>query len=68
MLLNATYRERDIFRSQAAAVLVTFACAGALTPVWGIAGLIVAMLAGATVYLILTSVRVRRIPASPKPA
>jgi O-antigen/teichoic acid export membrane protein len=68
LLLNAAYRERDIFRSQLAAVLVTLAGAGALTATWGIAGLIAAMLAGASAYLLLTSLRVREIPASPKPA
>ncbi len=65
MVLNATYRERSIFRAQSITVLVVLALGAALTPSFGIAGLVAATLMGASVYACLTWMFVSRTAASP---
>ncbi|MES2236480.1 MAG: polysaccharide biosynthesis C-terminal domain-containing protein [Pseudomonadota bacterium] len=61
MILNAVYAERQIFKSQLITVLLTTTCSILLTPLFGLPGLIVAVLAGTTIYFLLTGAFARRM-------
>lgn len=61
MILNAFYKEQQIFKSQLITVFFTSICSILLAPLFGIPGLIMAVLAGATIYLLFTSMFAYRI-------
>jgi len=61
IILNAYYAERQIFKSQLITVLLATICGILLTPLFGLAGLIAAVLTGASIYFLLTGMFARRI-------
>jgi O-antigen/teichoic acid export membrane protein len=60
LLLNASFRERDVLRSQLVGLIVSFLTAISLAPQLGILGLLISILLGASGYLVASTVLRRR--------
>jgi O-antigen/teichoic acid export membrane protein len=63
LLLNAVYREREIFIAQSIALALSVGVNLVLTAQFGIAGTVSALVLGAGIYLATSGVCVRRLPA-----